>query len=64
MLVCGMTTVPSFNGKSENLHWFFEDIEDHANCPQLNNADHIKWALQYTNLTDAETWCHALAFLV
>lgn len=56
MPVRGATSAPSFDGKSENLNRFFEDVEDHADRAQLNDAARIKWCLRYTNPTDAETW--------
>jgi hypothetical protein len=56
MPIHGSHQAPTFDGKNKNLLHFFEDISDHTNLTNINNADHIKWTVHYANVQDSKTW--------
>ena len=56
MPIRGSTNAPSFDGKSENLRRFFEDVEEHAVRAAINDERKIYYTIRYANPTDGETW--------
>jgi hypothetical protein len=52
----GTDTEPKFDGTPVHLIPFFEDVEQLADYATLDHEQHIKCAIQYAPIDEAEVW--------